>query len=144
VIVRHDIGRRFARYNMVGFMGVVLKFAVLFLMMECTSTGYLISTALAVEAALLHNFYWHIQWTWRDRCADQPLEVAIRRLLQFQFGTGAVAMAANLVVMRLLVEQCGLHYGVANVAATLCAGLANFLLANFVIFAAGRPATCRT
>ena len=32
-----------------------------------------LATALAVEAALLHNFVWHQQVTWRDRTrAESP------------------------------------------------------------------------
>ncbi len=28
---------------------------------------YLVATALAVEMAVLHNFFWHRRWTWADR-----------------------------------------------------------------------------
>jgi putative flippase GtrA len=139
-----NAARRFVRYNLVGFMGVALKFAVLVVLMEFTRVGYVIGTLVAVEAALLHNYCWHIRWTWRDRCAGQSLRMAARRLLQFQFGTGGIALTANLLVMRLLVEQFGLHYGAASVAATACAGVANFVLANCFIFVAARPSTCRT
>jgi putative flippase GtrA len=140
----HNAACRFARYNLVGFMGVALKFGVLVVLMEFTHAGYVIGTVVAVEAALVHNYCWHVRWTWRDRCAGQALRMAAWRLLQFQFGTGGVALAANLLVMRVMVEQFGLHYGAAGVAATVCAGIANFLLANCLIFAAARRSTCQT
>ena len=28
---------------------------------------YLVATALAVEIAVLQNYYWHVRWTWKGR-----------------------------------------------------------------------------
>jgi putative flippase GtrA len=137
--------RRFFRYNLVGAMGLGVKFSVLAGLVELGGAGYLVATAVAVEATVLHNFVWHFRWTWRDRSAGFSRRAALGCLWKFHLGTGAVALLANLLVMRLLVEGLGVHYALANVAATVFAGLANFMISNFVVFApAERPASCRT
>jgi dolichol-phosphate mannosyltransferase len=97
-----------------------------------------------VEAAVMHNFAWHVSWTWRDRAVGRTWRAALLRLLKFHLGTGAVAMVMNLLVMRLLVQGLELHYLVAGVAATAIAGLTGFTISNFFVFvAADRPASCR-
>lgn len=126
--------RRFFRYYLVGAMGLAVKFSILTALVELAGAGYLASTAVAVEAAVMHSFIWHLRWTWRDRSIGLTRREALMRLLRFHLGTGAVAMLANLVVTRFLVQEFGFHYAAANLAATLFAGLANFMLSNFVVF----------
>lgn len=130
--------RRFLRYNLVGAMGLCVKFSVLAALVEFAGVGYLTSTAVAVEAAMIHNFTWHLRWTWRDRSAGLCWREALMRLLRFHLGTGAVAMLANLLMTRFLVQEFGTHYAAANLVATVFAGLANFMISNFVVFAS-RP-----
>lgn len=127
--------RRFLKYNVVGAMGLAVKFSVL-VGVKTAGLGYMAATAIAVEAALLHNFGWHLRWTWRDRSAALSLRQVLLRLLRFHLATGVVAMTVNLAVMRLLVERLGMHYFAANLVATAFAGLANFLLNEFLTFVA--------
>jgi putative flippase GtrA len=136
--------RRFLRYNLVGAMGLGVKFSVLTALVELSGVGYLASTAVAVEAAMMHNFIWHQRWTWRDRSTRSSHRETLMRLVRFQLGIGAVAMLANLLVTRLLVQELAVHYVAANLAATVFAGLANFMVSNFVVFvAAERPVSHR-
>jgi len=125
-------------------MGLAVKFSVL-VAVKTLGLGYMAATAIAVEAVLLHNFAWHLRWTWRDRSASLTVRQILLRLVRFHLATGLVAMIVNLAVMRLLVEGPGVHYFAANVIATAFAGLANFLLNEFLIFVApGRSASSRT
>ena len=101
---------RFLRYNLVGVLGLSVKFGVLIALSEIAHLNYLWATALAVEAAVLHNFTWHIRWTWRDRSAGLPLREVLLRLLRFHLANGAVGMVVNLLMMWLLVERTGMHY----------------------------------
>jgi putative flippase GtrA len=132
--------KRFLKYNLVGAMGLALKFSALVALVEGAGAGYLAATALAVEAVVLHNFLWHLRWTWRDRSVGLSRREVCACMLRFHLGTGAVALAANLGVMSLLVEGAGVHYFAANLAATVFAGLANFTLSELVVF----RRTCRT
>lgn len=129
--------RRFLRYNLVGVFGLGVKLSILAALVEFAGLGHLAATAVAVEGALLHNFTWHIRYTWRDRSACLSVRGILMRLLRFHLANGAVGMTTNLVVMRFLVDGLGLHYLPANLLATSMAGIVNFLIAGFFVF---RPA----
>lgn len=100
--------------------------------------GYLAATALAVEAVVLHNFVWHLRWTWADRSHGISPKGILERLVRFHLGSAAVAMVVNLVIMRMLVGQAGIHYVAANLIATAGAGIANFLVADSFVFVTPR------
>ena len=92
---------------------------------------YLWATALAVEAAVLHNFLWHERWTWRGRIPKQGVWL---RLARFNLTTGMMSIVSNLVLMRLLVGQLHMQYLAANLLAIAATSIANFLLSEWFVF----------
>jgi putative flippase GtrA len=58
---------RWCKFNFVGGIGIGVQFAALFLVKGVLHFNYLAATAIAVEAAVVHNFVWHEQFTWVDR-----------------------------------------------------------------------------
>ena len=58
---------RWCKFNLVGGIGIVVQFGALFLLKSVLHFEYLAATAIAVEAAVVHNFVWHEQFTWADR-----------------------------------------------------------------------------
>jgi putative flippase GtrA len=58
---------RWCKFNFVGGIGIGVQFAALFLLKSVLHFNYLAATAIAVEAAVVHNFVWHEQFTWVDR-----------------------------------------------------------------------------
>ena len=120
--------KHWLRFNAVGAAGVVVQLAILAVLRDGCGLPYLVATALAVEAALLHNFYWHQRWTWRDR---PPVP---GRLGRFHISNGVVSLLGNLVLMRLLVGEAGLHYLAANVTTISICAAANFLTADRLVF----------
>jgi len=58
---------RWGKFNLVGVIGIVVQFAALFFLKSVLHLQYLVSTAIAVEVAVLHNFVWHERFTWVDR-----------------------------------------------------------------------------
>jgi len=50
---------RWLKFNFVGGMGILVQFAALFLLKGLLQFHYLVATAIAVEAAVVHNFVWH-------------------------------------------------------------------------------------
>jgi putative flippase GtrA len=111
---------------------MAVQLAVLAILKSGFKVGYLPATALAVEAAVLHNFVWHELWTWRDRKGGK----VVARLIRFHIGNGLVSIAANLLVMRLLVGRFGVHYLLANLFGIAAGSLANFLISEFLVFRA--------
>ena len=142
-LVPHNPVRRFLKYNLVGALGVTVRLAVMALLLEWGGLGYLTATALAVEAAMLHNFGWHLHWTWRERCFGITWKSVLRKLMRFQLSNAAVALIVSLLAMRVLVGELGMHYLPANVIATAAGGIINFLVADSIIFQAVTSSSLR-
>lgn len=119
---------RWGRFNAVGGLGIVVQLATLAALKSGLGLDYLPATALAVEAAILHNFWWHQRWTW----ADRPAASTAARLVRFNLTTGAASILSNLILMRLLTGY--LHYLAANLVAIAVTSIANYLLADRWVF----------
>jgi putative flippase GtrA len=123
---------RWLKFNLVGGIGILVQLSVLALLKSGFGIHYLWATAVAVEAAILHNFVWHVRFTWVDRPSSRA--VTLTRLLEFHLSNGAVSLLGNLLLMRLFVGAFHLPYLPANLAAIATLSLANFLLAEFLVF----------
>jgi len=121
---------RWARFNLVGALGMAVQLTTLALVNRLTGGRYLVSTAAAVEAALLHNFVAHLRYTWRDR----PAASLVVRLLRFQISNGSVSLAGNLLAMPVLVHYAKLPLLAANLIAILSCSIINFILGDQWIF----------
>ncbi len=128
--------RRWVAFNVVGGLGVLVQLGALFVFTGWMEWHYLLGTALAVEAALLHNFIWHELWTWADRTADAR-GGALKRFLAFNLANGAVSLAGNLLLMRLLVGRFAMHYALANLLTIACCSILNFVAGDRLVFASG-------
>jgi putative flippase GtrA len=119
------------KFNTVGGIGIAVQLAALALLKGLLHVPYLWATALAVEAAVLHNFIWHERWTWKGRVPNKGVWI---RLLRFNFTTGALSILSNVVCMRLLVGQLHIEYLLANLVSIAVTSLANFLLSEVFVF----------
>ncbi|MBL8175887.1 MAG: GtrA family protein [Bryobacterales bacterium] len=120
--------KRWLRFNAVGLAGIVVQLAVLTALRDAVGLHYLAATALAVETAVLHNFFWHWKWTWADRGAPG------RRLLHFQCTTGLVSVAGNVAGMSAFAGWFGMPLVAANLLAIACVYLFNFVVADRYVF----------
>lgn len=123
---------RFLRFNGVGVVGFALQLGVLTVLLY-VGVHYLLATALAVEAAVLHNFAWHERWTWRDRPATGRSRWM--RLLRFHALNGSVSLVGNVALMRLFVGTFGMPPIPANLLAVLACSLVNYLGSDRLVFA---------
>ncbi len=69
---------RWCKFNFVGGIGIGVQFAALFLVKSVLHFNYLAATAIAVEAAVVHNFVWHEQFTWVDRTRSDGVQPSLR------------------------------------------------------------------
>ena len=128
---------RWCKFNLVGGMGIVVQFAALFFLKRIVHFDYLAATAIAVEAAVVHNFVWHEQFTWADRTiSDRGISWrgSLLRLLRFNLTTGAVSILGNLALMKVMVGQGHMNYLLANAIAIALCSLANFLVSEAWVF----------
>ena len=122
------------KFNVVGVLGFALQAGALFALTHNShAISYLTATVLAVELAILNNFFWHQLWTWRDRPSSTVNET-LRRLAKFNLTTGLVSIAGNLIFMSILVGRLGVAIVLANLISVLVCSLLNFILADRLAF----------
>ena len=126
--------KRWICFNFVGAMGILVQMGILWGLTSALHLRYLTATALAVEAAVLHNFFWHERWTWADRIAKHNSGV-FSRLLCFHLTNGALSIAGNLILMTLFVEKAGFHTMHANALSIALCSILNFMLGDRLVFA---------
>jgi len=123
---------RWGKFNLVGAMGMVVQLAALAGFERMAPGRYMAASAAAVELAVLHNFVWHVHYTWRDRRNGSD---AAGRLIKFHLSNGLVSLLGNLALMRVLVHSARLPVLVSNGIAILCCSVVNFGLGNSWAFA---------
>jgi putative flippase GtrA len=140
-----DRGPRWVSFAGVGLMGFGVQVAVLGLLTAVAGLATAAATAIAVEAAVLHNFVWHERWTWRDRVGGAgggPAPI-VRRLVRFHAGAGIVSVAGNITITVVLVEWLHVPVVLANACAVGLLSALNFQLADGCVFTGG-PIAIRT
>ena len=125
--------RRWAMFYFVGALGILIQLATLAAFTKGAGLHYLPATALAVEAAVLHNFLWHERWTWSDRAARNK-SAQWTRLWRFQMTNGVLSLGGNLVLMQILVGIYHLHHTLANILSVAICSILNFLASDRLVF----------
>ncbi|MGH9331680.1 MAG: GtrA family protein, partial [Vicinamibacterales bacterium] len=128
---------RYLRFNAVGVAGFVVQLGVVYSLSYVASgfsrTWYpLAITAIAVEAAVLHNFFWHERWTWADRPSAGRARMA--RLGRFHLANGLVSIVGNLAVVAML---AGFNPIAANAIAVLACSIVTFAAGDRLVFSPG-------
>jgi len=125
-----SLGTRWLKFNAVGAGGIVVQLAALAILKSVFRLDYLLSTALAVEAAVIHNYFWHERFTWADRDTNS----SCLRFLKFNGTTGLFSILGNLLVMGVLVGEARLNYFVANILTIATCSVLNFLVSDRFVF----------
>jgi putative flippase GtrA len=120
---------RWLKFNAVGAIRILVQLGTLALLTTAFAMNYVLATAVAVEAAVLHNFIWHERFTWADRKSRDRLG----RLFRFNATTGACSIIGNLFFTKLLVTAGQGHIS-ANIGAIALCSIINFLLTDRVVF----------
>lgn len=130
-------GARWAMFNLVGAAGLLVQLACLWVLRDGLELHYALAALIAIEITIVHNFFWHVRWTWADR-PTSPLEV-FRRLAWFNLTNGTISIVGNLVLMAALVELAHVHYLIANLLSVTFCSLANFVVSDALVFEARSP-----
>jgi putative flippase GtrA len=119
---------RFARFNLVSGLGIGVQLLVVATLNHGFGWDATIATAAGVAAAVVHNFGWHLRWTWRDRMgAERSRRLAFAK---FAGANGAVSLVGSVMLMPLLAGGVGLPVLIANLGTIAACGLLNFALAG--------------
>ena len=135
--LRLDLWRigRFLRFGIVGFSGVFVDMAVLYLLSDPTTLawGLTRSKIIAAEAAIVNNFLWNDAWTFADMSIHQRgWKKRFKRFLKFNLVClGGVGL--NIVLLNVMFNLLGFNSFragryVANFIAIAIVTLWNFWL----------------
>jgi putative flippase GtrA len=130
---RRSTGMRWLKFNLVGGIGIGVQLLMLVVLKTGLHLNYLIATALAVETAVAHNFFWHEHFTWVDRPGG-----GLTRFLKFNLTNGLLSVAGNLIMMRVLVGEGSLNYLAANAITITACSIFNFMVSDGFVFAVPR------
>jgi putative flippase GtrA len=111
-------------------MGIGVQLMVLTGLKSGLHVDYLLATALAVEAAVVHNFVWHERFTW----AERESENVTLRFLKFNLTAGAFSILGNILLMAIFVDLARMNYLLANLATITVCSLGNFLVSDRFVF----------
>ena len=118
---------RFARFNLVGAIGIGVQLLIVALLVHGLGVDPIVATVLGISCAIVHNFAWHVRWTWRDRM--QPGTSSTRAFIRFVGANGVVSLIGSVLLMPVLLAA-GLSAIAANLVAIVACGLLNFWLAH--------------
>jgi putative flippase GtrA len=121
---------RWLKFNAVGAGGIVVQLIVLTVATSILKIDYLLATAFAVEAAVIHNYFWHERFTWLDRVSENSWT----RFLKFNLSTGLFSIIGNILLMRALVDGAHLNYVIANLITIATCSIVNFVVSDLFVF----------
>ena len=121
-----------AVFAVVGVFGYVLQTIALWVLVSRAGMGVVTATLVATELAVIHNFIWHVRWTWADRPAGRWAVAG--RFLRFNVSNGGISLAGGAASMAVLVHAVGMPYLVANLLTVLLCAVANFLAGDRWVF----------
>jgi putative flippase GtrA len=140
--INSSLLKRWIIFNSVGAIGILVQLGVLALLISKLHLNYLLATGIAVEAAVLNNFFWHENWTWADRAKHSSIEFW-RRFFYFHIANGILSIAGNIVLMRFFIEIIKCSYIQANVAAIAACSIFNFLAGDLFVYRRKPAKLCR-
>jgi putative flippase GtrA len=126
-------GRRPVVFTLVGMLGYLVQSMALWGLVGFARMPVVPATLAATELAVLHNFAWHVRWTWADRPAGTPA-VAAARLVRFNVANGGVSLVLGAVLMSTFVQALGMHYLLANLLTVLVSAVANYAAGDRWVF----------
>jgi putative flippase GtrA len=124
--------RRLGLFSAVGCAGFLLQIGTMLVLTRVFDWHFVWAALVAVEAAIVHNYFAHTRWTWADRPPATVRERLVRPL-RYQ-GTKTLSLAANVALTALCVAQFGVEPVMANVIAVGFCAFLNYQLSNRVVF----------
>lgn len=125
--------KRIVKFQLVALGGTVVNMGLLYLLKGRLHTPLLISGALAIELAIIHNFTWHYFWTWRER-VGHTVKDYLQRLFHYNLVTASIDFIVNLTVLYVLTKYYGVYYLFANLIGMAAGPILKFVANEFLVF----------
>ncbi|NUN65964.1 glycosyltransferase [Pseudanabaena biceps] len=120
--------QRFLRFGLVGFSGVFVDMAMLFLLSDASTLamGLTRSKLIASEVAIVNNFLWNDMWTFRDFSSQQVgWRKRVKRFVKFNL-ICLLGIGLNLIILNILYNYFGINKYLANLIAIAIVTIWNF------------------
>jgi len=124
---------RWLKFNAVGAMGLAVQLLTLALMLSTLQTHYVWATVLAVETAVIHNFFWHWRWTWADRRRGGVRQM-VTALLRFNLSNGLISLLGTALTTFILTGFFRLNPMLANLLSLAPCCVINYLVSDRLVF----------
>ncbi|NJK74867.1 MAG: glycosyltransferase family 2 protein [Richelia sp. CSU_2_1] len=122
---RWPVGK-FLRFGIVGFSGVFVNMAVLYVMRDIFKLELTRSLIVAAELAIISNFLWNDLWTFGEISKQQPgKRQRLKRLLKFNT-ICLMGLILNVLLVNLMYNFLGMNEYLANLIAIAAVTLWNF------------------
>jgi putative flippase GtrA len=122
---------RWLRFNAGGLYGFLLQLLLLTVLSRRLPLAA--ATAIAVEAAVIHNFVWHEHFTWKERHVRDMRSIAVR-FVRFQLANGCISLAGNVLLTTYLHRALHMPPVWANVFAIGTCSVFNFVAGEWIVF----------
>ena len=109
------------RFSIVGASGYAVNLILYALLVKVLGVEYLVAETVAWIVSAANNFVWNRHWTFK--AGEGQVHAQAARF----FVVTLVALGANLIVLRLLVESAGMDKVVAEMLALAASTPLNFL-----------------
>lgn len=122
---RWPVGK-FLRFGLVGFSGVFVNMAVLYVMRDIFNLELTRSLIVAAEMAIISNFLWNDLWTFGEISKQQPgKRQRLKRLLKFNT-ICLMGLILNVLLVNVMFNVFGINEYLANLIAIATVTLWNF------------------
>lgn len=125
--------RRVITFQLVAWLGTALNVSILYLLKGKLGVPLLIAGAIAIEAAIIHNFTWHYLYTWKGR-VEGNFKDYLKRLFNYNIVTASIDFVVNLGTLWVLTTYFGIHYLIADLLGKLAGPLFKYFANEFLIF----------
>jgi putative flippase GtrA len=116
---------RLIRFSIVGVIGALINTGLLWLFTYLAGIYYLLSSAIAIEIAILIQFLLNDRWTFKEKKTKGVKQFIVRILKSNLWRSGGLVV--NIGILYLLTEYADIYYLISNIFGILCAFLWNYL-----------------
>ena len=124
--------KTFIKFSIVGASGTIVNLLVFNILLFSVffSKHYIINNTISFLFAVTNNFYWNNKWTYRSKGRGKTLH---SKYLQF-FIIGLLTLAANNMILHMLVEHFTFNKRLGNLCAILFCSFFNFIANTTITF----------
>ena len=125
--------RRWGMFMLVGMGGFAVQIAILSVLTRVWAWHSVPAAAVAMETAIVQNYFAHSRWTWADRRTQSP-EARLWRPLRYQCAK-TITLGLNVGLTAAFVTYGGLPPEVATAIAVGACAVVNYAASDRLVFA---------